>query len=241
MMDWKKRKEELKTEYPYKIELHAHTSPASGCSDVTPKEMVEIYKGLGFDAVNLTNHFIFSEKRSKEKYIADYLNDYYETRRYGDELGIKVYLSAEIRFSENSNDYLVFGVNETMLGEIYDRLQGGVVAFREQYPMPNSAFVQAHPERNNMQRVSPELLDGIEVFNLHPNHNSRIGIAALRAKREKMPFITAGSDFHHKLRDHEGLAAVRAGVLPEDSFGLAKLLFSGDYLFEIAGSSLVLP
>ena len=107
--------------------------------------------------------------------------------------------------------------------------------------MPDSVFLQAHPFRDGMVLADPTILDGIEVFNLHPNHNSRVGIAALYAKENNFPVITAGSDFHHKDRKHEGVAALRARYLPEDSFGLASLLKSGDYLFEAGRNNLIIP
>ncbi len=240
-MDIKKLKKELSDCYNYRIELHAHTAPASGCSEVTPKELVETYKGLGYDAINLTNHFTYADDRLKEKYIANFLNDFNEAKKYGDELGIKVYLGAEIRFSENMNDYLVFGVDYKMLEEIYDLLKDSVENFRKNYLMPDSVFVQAHPKRDNMEKVAPELLDGVEVFNMHPNHNSRVALAALCAKKENFSIITAGTDYHHKNRGHEGLSALRAKYLPDDAFALAKLLKSGDYLLEIGRENIIIP
>lgn len=33
-------------------------------------------------------------------------------------------------------------------------------------------FYQAHPFRNSMKITNPELLDGIEVYNGHPGHDS---------------------------------------------------------------------
>ena len=56
-----------------------------------------------------------------------------------------------------------------------------------------------------------------------------------------MNIKTAGSDFHHKGKGHEGVSALRTKTLPKDSFELAKILKSGDYLFEIGGDSIVLP
>ena len=35
-------KEQLQKQYPYKIEMHAHTSPCSPCGTVTPDELVNI-------------------------------------------------------------------------------------------------------------------------------------------------------------------------------------------------------
>ena len=53
-------KEQLQKQYPYKIEMHAHTSPCSPCGTVTPDELVNIYSKLGYDAVVLT---VWDEKK----------------------------------------------------------------------------------------------------------------------------------------------------------------------------------
>lgn len=234
-------KETLSAQYKYRIELHAHTTPASVCSEISPKEMVETYKGLGYDAMVLTNHFVLKEGMKKEEYIRFYLEDFERTQQYGDAMGLKVYLGTEIRFTENNNDYLIFGVNEKMLGEIYDFLPHGIANFRKNYPMPDSVFVHAHPMRPGAQPVEPALLDGVEVFNMHPGHNSRIGLAGLYAKAHEAPIITAGSDFHHPNLDHEGLSAMRTIALPEDSFGLAAMLKEKNYLLEVGRGSIIIP
>ncbi len=201
-MNLKKLKTKLNNRYKHRIELHAHTKPVSPCSEISPKEMAETYKKLGYDAITITNHFYLSNKLSKEEYINGYLKDFTETKKYGAELGLKVYLGAEIRFAENNNDYLIYGVNENMLQEIYDLLPYGVEKFRNNYKMNDSVFIQAHPMRDGIERIAPELLDGSEVFNMHPYFNARLGLAALYAKRENHSIITAGSDFHHPNQEH---------------------------------------
>ena len=235
-------KNKLLSDYKYRIELHAHTSPASGCSQILPEEMALTYKKLGYDAVTITNHFIYQTKGiEKEEYINNFMRDFEETRKYGDEFGIKVYLGAEIRFTECDNDYLLFGINKEMLFEIYDLLPLGLENFRKNYKMPDSVFIQAHPMRNGMKPIDTSLLDGMEVFNMHPDHNSRVGIAAVHAKNGGIGIITAGSDFHHPNVNHEGVAALRSLSLPEDTFGLAKILKHRDYLLEIGRNNIVIP
>lgn len=235
-------KNELTKEYKYRIELHAHTSPASSCSEVPPEELVKIYKNLGFHGVTISNHFTFNKDGlSKEETVKRFCADFVKAEKTGNDLGIKVYFAAEIRFTENDNDYLIYGIDKKMLEEIYDLLPYGVEGFRKNYSIPESIFVQAHPFRNNMVQVSPSLLDGIEVFNMHPNHNSRVGIASVYARENNIPIITSGSDFHHPGKRHEGVSAIRTKYLPEDCFSLASLLRESDYLIEIGGSFLVLP
>ena len=237
----KNLKETLAAEYPCRIELHAHTTPASKCSEITPEQMVQSYKDIGFDALVLTNHFLRKDDMSKEEYIDFYMADYERTREAGERLGLKVYLGTEIRFTENSNEFLIFGVTRSMLEDIYDLLPYGVANFRQQYSMPDSLFIQAHPMRKNSTPVAPELLDGVEVFNTHPHHDSKIGPTALFAQKNKMEIITGGSDFHHPNLNHEGLSAMRTRCLPEDSFGLAAILKEKDYILEVGRGILILP
>ena len=241
-MNLQEIKNKLLSDYKYRIELHAHTAPVSICSEVSPKELVEIYKGQGFDAVVITNHFKYlADGADKEKYINDYVAAFEEAQKIGEEAGLKVYLGTEIRFTENSNEYLIFGVTKDMLSEIYDFLRNGIENFRKNYSMPESLFIQAHPMRNGMQSVDPSLLDGVEVFNMHPNHNSRVGLVSKYAKENGFTIITSGSDFHHKNQSHEGVSAMRCAALPKDSFELAKILKSGDYLLEVGGNNIILP
>ncbi len=241
-MDIKKLKEELLSEYKFQIELHAHTSPASSCSQIPPKMLAEIYKGLGYNAVTMANHFTFEYcGLSKNEVIDRFFGDYEEAEKRGKEIGIKVILAAEIRFDESENDYLIYGVNRNMLEEIYDLLPYGVDNFRKTYKMPDSVFLQAHPFREGMEKVNPAILDGIEVFNMHPNHNSKVGLAAVYAKEQNFSVVTAGSDFHHPDRCHEGVSAIRTKVLPQDSFHLASILRSGDYLMEVGRNNIIIP
>lgn len=240
-MNLRELKNKLLLQYKYQIELHAHTFPASDCSQVSPIEMVETYKKLGYDAVTITNHFMHQHnKMPKDDYISAFLSDFEQARKHGDETGLKVYLGAEIRFTENNNDYLVFGINKKMLSEIYDLLPEGIENFRKNYTMPDSVFIQAHPMREGMQNVDTSLLDGIEVFNMHPSHNSKVGLASVYANENNVSIIVAGSDFHNPNRNFEGVSALRGTYLPEDSFQLAKLIKKGDYLLEIGRNNIII-
>lgn len=240
-MNIKELKNQLVSEYNILTELHAHTT-ASSCSQVTPEQMVEIYKELGYSAVCITNHFTYEYKGlSKEDFLERYMGDFERAEKRGKEIGIKAILGAEIRFENTENDYLIYGVNRKMLEEIYEFLPYGLQNFRKEYKMPDSLFIQAHPFRDDMEETDPALLDGIEVFNLHPNHNSRVGLAAAYARENNFSVITAGSDFHHPGRKHEGVTGMRTKIVPEDSFHLASILKNGDYLFEAGRNCLIIP
>ena len=87
-----------------------------------------------------------------------------------------------------------------------------------------------------MTEVAPQYLDGIETFNMHPNHNSRVALASKYAKKHNL-IPTTGTDFHHP--GHEGMAALLTQIEIKTSHDIVDVLRSGDYIFEIGGSILL--
>ncbi len=223
--------------YRYKIELHAHTSPASSCSELPPKELIDRLKSENFDAVVITNHFNEGGRYMQAPDpVAAYLSDFYAAKEAGAACGLTVLLGAEYRFRENANDYLVFGVDEALLRETVTRFDMTFSKFYEEYHREDLLILQAHPFRNGMVLAAPDHLDGIEAYNMHPHHNSRVAIAARYADAQRFPIVTVGTDLHHP--EHEGVSALRAKTLPRTERELVALLHSCDYLFEIGGHPL---
>ena len=217
----------------YKTELHTHTKPVSGCSDILPADLAKIYKERGYDSVVIANHFTLQlPGETAEDKIKYYLEDYLKCLEAGKKCGLNVILGAEIRFAENSNDYLVFGICPDDLINIYNLLPYGIDRFYREYKNENIIIIQAHPFRDNMKPVNPASIDGIEVFNMHPNHNSRIGIAAGYARENDMIAI-CGSDFHHY--GQECLCSILTETLLKDSFDVARVLKSRNYKMNIGG------
>lgn len=233
-------KEKILSQYPYRIELHSHTNPGSGCSSLTPAELVRIYAEKGYHGVVITNHLepdklLFGKKEA----IAMHIRDYEAAKAAAEQYGIAVYLGVELRFKENINDYLIYGVDERLLNVFYDYIPTDVATFRKEVMLPDSVFLQAHPFRSNMVLCDPAFLDGMECLNMHPRHNSAVGLATQYAYEKKLKIKIAGGDCHGM--GDQGLAALRTKVLPKDSFEIAEILKSGDYVFEIGGGSLWIP
>lgn len=226
------------SEYKYKTELHAHTSPVSRCSQIPAEDMAEIYSKLGYTGLCITNHFDPTAlDRNKNDFIEYYINDYNTVRTSGEKLGLSVIMGVELRFTENMNDYLIFGVDENDLDEIYSYLERGIVEFYKNFSNEKRVILQAHPFRDNMERAPVDSIDGIETFNVHPGHNSRVAVAAKYAREHDM-LVTCGTDFHHP--GHEGLAGILTKNQPKDSFELAAALKSRDYLMSV-GSNIIIP
>ncbi len=138
----------------------------------------------------------------------------------------------EARFAGALDDYLLFGPEESDAKEIFPYLYGSFRAFREGYKKKNMLVIQAHPTRDGMSRPDPGLLDGVEALNLHPGHNSRVGLAA-RFYDEVGGIAVSGSDFHDP--GWAGLGGIWAKTLPSTPEELCAILRSGAYLIDFCG------
>ena len=229
--------------YPYKAELHCHTNPASGCSHLSAVELVDLYKALKVDTIVLTNHYYnhpygdAATLRPKEETVQEYLQCYHDLKVHGDAAGIHCILGMEIRFAENENDYLLYGISEEDVAPLFDSLEGNLENFHRNYKGADQLLYQAHPFRNKMIPADPQHLDGIEVFNTHPGANSRIILAGNYARAHNLPMI-GGSDCHD--HSHAGGCLMRTKERIETAKQLVSVLRSGDYILDIGGS-IILP
>ena len=216
-------------------ELHAHTLPVSRCSEVSPKDCAAAYAALSYDGLVITNHFepsLLDRFQSAEECAAWYMEDFIRAREEGARLGLRVLLGMEIRFTENQNDYLVYGIDRRFVERAFSFLDQGLHAFYQAVHQENMLVLQAHPFRDGMVRAEIRDLDGIEAFNMHPNHNSRVAVASRYAKERDL-LITAGTDFHHL--GHQGLGGVLFPENPKNETDLVRLLRKRDYAFFIGG------
>lgn len=218
-------------DYKYRIELHAHTSPVSGCSSISPERMAQIHKEMGYDAVVITNHCAADSADRVDAYLDAFKSTYEE----GKKLGVTVILGIE--YNADGQDYLVYGVDAEFVKKAMTRKTTSYADFYKEMKDEKSVFLCAHPFRGPWRDLGDEYLDGIEIFNMHPGHNSRVGYAARYAKLHNMPIVTCGSDFHGE--PDNGMVCVRSKVLPKDSYELADLLKSRDYLFEMSGNIII--
>ena len=163
-------------EYKNLIELHAHTSPASDCARHKAEELIKGYAELGFNGIAITNHFFPNGTINEAEKI---INDYHEALECADKYNMKIFLGVEIRFwSESNNDYLVFGIDEEFIKAVTMSYPKNLAEFYTNFKNDNNLIIQAHPMRSGMVRMPKKFLDGIEAFNLHYNHNSKVALAA---------------------------------------------------------------
>lgn len=213
----------------YKFDTHVHTCETSPCGKVAAIEVVRLYKESGYNGIVITDHYYKEYFESlgslswKEK-LDCYLKGYRIACEEGEKTGVKVLLGMEMRFEENDNDYLVYGIDESYLTSNKELYTLGLKNFRDMTKNMGIAIYQAHPFRPAMVPAEPALIDGIEVYNGNPRHDSKNKLAQAYAEKHGLR-MTSGSDFHQL----EDLA--RGGViLLEDvnnSFEFAEILTTG--------------
>ena len=188
----------------FKTEMHCHSATVSNCASITPEEIVEKYLACGYTTVVLANHFSRTTFDPTRRYkgsedwqekVDYYLNGYYALKEAA-RGKLHILLGCELSIDSVAADFLIYGITEKFLRENEDLMQiRKVKEMSKRVREAGFLLYQAHPFRNNMAISNPSYLDGIEVYNAHPRHDSRNDFAALWAKRFQLGEIS-GSDVH---------------------------------------------
>lgn len=219
----------------YKYDLHIHTSECDKYAWVDGAETVRQYKNAGYDGLVITDHYeskileCFKDEigsSDKDAIINRYLFGYYSARNEAEKLGFTVLCGAEVRFENNINDYLVYGLEEQDFYRLplLNKLQN-VEELSSVLPK-NALIVQAHPFRNNMTVCSPNNIFGIEGYN-GCTEKIRNEMAKMFASHYNKA-ITSGSDFHEISMLAKGGIETRKKL--NSQIDLVNVLKSGDYI-----------
>ena len=216
----------------YLYDPHTHTAETSKCGHLPAADVVERYVKHGFSGLVVTDH-LHPEYLSRidtehdwQKAMDHYLSGYKASKKRGDELGFDVILGAELRFPQNDNDYLVYGIDEdwlrsnpymccTSAREFYEKFHNEVL------------IIHAHPYRDGNTTVFEDAVDGTEIINGNPRHENHSDRGVELCRRHPNYFRLAGSDTHQ-----DGDEARAGVILPErvrDSFQYKAMIESGNF------------
>ena len=217
----------------YKIETHLHTTYISHCGWLGAQAIMKAYAAAGYAAICVTDHynrecFDYAEidLTTPGSKTEDFLLGYRRLKREAERYGIRVYEGAELRFDESDNDYLLYGFHHDLLADPDAVMRSGLERFVSAYRADGALLVQAHPFRKKCSPAPAEWLDGIEVLNLNPRHDSRNDLALEYAQANRL-IMTSGSDCHRPGDEAKG--GILSDTLTEDSFAFAQLIRSGQY------------
>lgn len=183
-----------------KVDTHVHTSEVSSCGVLTAKQIVERYIAAGYDAIVITDHLILSriieQKLKPYQVVERQLNGYLAAREAAADK-MEVFLGAEIRFTAGNEDFLLFGLDEQKYFELARRLPDSPRQCREFMQGVSGLIYQAHPFRPGLSPAPAQDIDGVEVYNGNPRHNSHNETARAFAERHKLRMLS-GSDAHQE-------------------------------------------
>lgn len=217
----------------YKIETHLHTTHSSKCGWLDAKTLVDGYKAAGYSGIIVTDHFnrttfeyLGVDLASSENKVQRFLDGYYRMREEGEKQGIHIYKGAELRFDESENDYLLYGYRDDLLADPEEIFRMGIAAFSPIARGQGALIVQAHPYRKKCTPAIACYLDGVEVRNMNPRHDSHNDRAEEYAQEFGL-LRTAGSDCHRT--EDIAVSGILANEWPSDSLSMARLIRSRRY------------
>lgn len=214
-----------------KFEMHMHTSEVSPCAKRRAFEGIKDYKEAGYDGVVITDHFndyvLESFNGSDEERVTRYLEGYHRAKEAGDTLGIKVLFGIETCLQGAQDDFLIYGVTPEFLYESPKLYEMSLEKLCESVHQAGGLVIQAHPFRGYCQIRDPKFLDGIEVFNGNPRHDSRNYSAVEFVEKHLNLIQTSGSDYHESGDVARGGMEFTMNICSEQD--LKKALVLGKY------------
>ncbi|MDD4369446.1 MAG: PHP domain-containing protein [Oscillospiraceae bacterium] len=190
----------------YRLATHFHTKESSPCGHIPAAEGVAAYAKAGFQGIVVTDHFSESVWGRPERWggsgqqswnalLEAYMSGWHAAAAAGHKLGLDIFLGLELRFPDNLNDFLVYGVTLPFLQQHPWCYNGSLEAFHDLAQVHDLLVVQAHPFRSMCHPANPAWLDGIEVYNGNPRHDSHNDRALTWAQQTGL-LQTAGDDYH---------------------------------------------
>ena len=91
-------------DYPFKYEMHLHTSEASKCGSNTGAEMARAHKEAGYAGIFVTNHAwggntCIDRELPYREWIEQYAKGYYNALEEGEKIGLQVFFGMEAGFN----------------------------------------------------------------------------------------------------------------------------------------------
>lgn len=214
-----------------KFDLHVHTAETSKCGTVDAASIVGKYKATGYDGIVITDHLhesYISLQNCRDDWqecVTRFLFGYHQAKQAGEKIGFDVALGVELRFPENDNDYLLYGVDEAFLRSHPYLYRTDHASFYRRFA-DELLIIHAHPYRNN-DVVYYDSVHGLEIVNCSPRHNSRNELTLKLAKENPNLFRVCGSDAHRP--GDECRAAVLLEGEAHDSHDVKRIIESGRY------------
>ena len=225
----------------FRYDIHTHTKETSRCGKIPARELAAQYIALGYDGIAITDHlhdeFIDSLACAGDwdACVDAYLTGYKAAKDFAlceTDGAFDVVLGLELRYPQNDNDFLVFGIDEEFLRANPYLCRSTPEEFFNTHGS-QALIIQAHPFRSGCFAAPAQFLHGVEVFNGNPRHDSRDECALAFAKEHPHLLRTCASDTHQN--GDAGRAAILFDKRISDSHALRAELTRNSYTLEYTG------
>jgi hypothetical protein len=201
----------------YRYDLHCHTKEGSKCSDISAKELVELYHEAGYAGICITDHFTgrnnpLPDDAPWHERVKLFYDIYQGAREESAKLGLSVFFGIEYallpdidRPSQTTHAHFIFlNLKKDWLLKNKDAFREKPQVLFEKIKEADGYIIHAHPMHGDELRLYPKHVDAVETI------NGRVGdFCNENAKAyAKMYGLTetAGTDIHHF--DHKTMAGM---------------------------------
>ena len=182
-------------------ETHLHTCEASKCGRLHGEDYIPYMMEKGYSGIIVTDHFfngntcVPSDISWKER-VEIYCSGYERALKAAEGVDFNVMFGVEFNF--NKDEYLLYGVDKKWLLDNESIMEMTRHELFDCVHKAGGIMIQAHPfrERDYLSdiKLSPETVDGIEVYNAANGANMN-ALAFEYCTKLGLP-MTSGSDIH---------------------------------------------
>ncbi|MEL7602683.1 MAG: histidinol phosphatase [Bacillota bacterium] len=206
---------------------HVHTKETSRCGWIPAATLVELYHEHKYAGIVVTDHMhetyisLLDCSDDWDACVDSFLTGYRLAKQRADELDMDVILGMELRFPENNNDYLVYGIDEAFLRRNPYMYRMGHSAFYQTFK-DEVLIIQAHPFRDENSTVFFDSVHGLEIINCSPRHDN-FNDRALESSTRYPDLLRSCSSDAHRPGD-EARAALAFNRRIRDSFAFRRAM-----------------
>ncbi|MDA3847431.1 MAG: histidinol-phosphatase [Vallitaleaceae bacterium] len=183
-------------------ETHLHTSETSACGKSSAADLVEAHYEQGYSGCVVTDHFFngncgVSQNLSWQEWVEGFCAGYEAAVIAAFDLDFDVFFGLEYNY--NGTEFTTYGVDKTFLLMNPDMMSWSLEHYFEMVRAYGGFIIHVHPFREEVYipkiRLYPDLVDAVEVENLHNAKDAYNQKALAYARRYDLP-MTKGSDTH---------------------------------------------
>jgi histidinol phosphatase-like PHP family hydrolase len=217
----------------YLYETHLHTSEASACSISSGREHVIAHYNKGYAGIVVTDHF-FNGNTAVPSYlpwderVELFCSGYEAAVKSARDFDFDVFFGLEYNYK--GTEFTTYGVDKIFLLKNSDMMSWSLERYIEEVHTYGGFIIHVHPFRKESYipkiRLYPNLVDAVEVENLHNAKDEYNQKALYYARKHNLP-MTKGTDVHF-IGDIVG-GGMTFHKRPKDIFELIELIKETKY------------